>query len=248
MNRHDEDLAAAFDQQAADFERAPVQSDRVAFAALPPDAHILDCGCGPGLVAEAFLAGGYRVTGVDLSAEMVARARRRCARFEGRCRFERSSLSDSAVGADFDAAVSRSVLHHVGDPAVFIEQQRTRLRPGGILIAVDHTTDPEPARAAWHRDIELFRDRTHTRSLTAGAIVDLVAAAGFENVACVEEAFRLDFDEWFDRGTPSAPKEEVKARLLVGSARGFEPTTRGDGGVTISCWRALVRGEARDSR
>ena len=80
MATHDQDLASAFDDQAAKFERAPVQSDPVALgrlvraAALPAGSRILDAGCGPGLVSEALLAAGHRVVGVDLSAEMIARA------------------------------------------------------------------------------------------------------------------------------------------------------------------------------
>lgn len=36
---------------------------------------VRDAGCGPGLVAEAFLRDGHRIVGVDLSAKMTARAR-----------------------------------------------------------------------------------------------------------------------------------------------------------------------------
>jgi len=85
MASHDKELAHAFDGQAARFERAPVQSDPVAlarlvqFAALPGDSRVLDAGCGPGLVSEAFLLAGHRVHGVDLSPEMLSRARAKAA-------------------------------------------------------------------------------------------------------------------------------------------------------------------------
>ena len=83
MNDHDRELAPAFDGQAPQFERAPVQSDPAALerlvreAALPPGGLILDAGCGPGLVAAALLASGLRVVGVDLSREMIERAGKR---------------------------------------------------------------------------------------------------------------------------------------------------------------------------
>jgi predicted TPR repeat methyltransferase len=87
MHDHDHDhaLATAFDGQAAKFERSPAQNDPAALerlvraADLPPDSVVLDAGCGPGLVSEALLKGGLRVVGVDLSAEMIERAGRRCA-------------------------------------------------------------------------------------------------------------------------------------------------------------------------
>lgn len=45
-------------------------------ASLPPSAHVLDLGCGTGLpTARQLVDAGYRVTGVDLSDGMLARAR-----------------------------------------------------------------------------------------------------------------------------------------------------------------------------
>jgi SAM-dependent methyltransferase len=93
MSDHDTNLAAAFDGQAAQFERAPVQSDpaRIArflqMASLLAGGRVLDAGCGPGLVSEALLQAGHRVHGVDLSAEMIARARQRCAAYGERASF-----------------------------------------------------------------------------------------------------------------------------------------------------------------
>ena len=43
---------------------------------LPPWAHVLDAGCGPGRNAAAFKSRGYRVTGIDASPAMVELARR----------------------------------------------------------------------------------------------------------------------------------------------------------------------------
>jgi SAM-dependent methyltransferase len=245
---HDEDLSAAFDGQAERFERAPVQSDPAAlrrlvhFADPPARSLVLDAGCGPGLVARAFLEAGHAVRGVDLSAEMIGRARRRCARFGDQARFVHGSLFETDWDEPIDACVSRFVLHHAADPLAFLQRQVELLRPGGIVVACDHTTDPDPARAAWHRDVEVRRDRTHTRNLTAGEIVDLFAHAGLGDVGFVEEAFTLDFDEWFDRGTPTYDKATTRSRLLESTARGFRPSLNADGSITIASWRALVRG------
>jgi SAM-dependent methyltransferase len=249
MGEHDEALSHAFDGQAAALERSAVFTDvaalerLVTFAALPAGARVLDAGCGPGLVAEAFLAAGHRVTGVDLSAEMVARARARCARFADRASFQQVRLQDLYAGAPFDAAVSRFVVHHAGDPDEFLAAQVARLRPGGAVVVSDHVADPDPEGARWHASIEIARDGTHVRNLTAGELRDAFARAGLVNVRLVEEPLDLDFDEWFDRGTPRAPKAEVRRMLLAGRARGFDPTPRPDGGITIRAVRALVRGE-----
>jgi SAM-dependent methyltransferase len=243
---HDRALAVAFDGQAEQFERAPVQNDPaaldrlVAFAALPPDSLVADAGCGPGVVSAAFLARGHRVRGFDLSTEMVARARARNQSFGDRAEFRQGSIFD--VKGSFDAVVSRFVIHHMRDAAAFVRHQAALLRPGGILVASDHTTDPNAPNARWHQDIERRRDRTHTLNLTSGQIADAFAAAGLYGVRLEEEPFTLDFDEWFDRGTPTDTKVEVRSLLLSGTARGFAPLLLPGGSVRIACVRALVRG------
>src|SRR5260221_3725375 len=184
---HDEELARAFDGQAERFSKAPLPNDPAAisklvqFAALKPDSQVLEAGCGPGIVAEALLAAGHRVTAVDLSEQMIERARARCARFGERAQFVQAPIADAPQGP-FDAAISRFVLHHVTDPVDFITAQAKRLRAGGAVIASDHTTDPDPGRAAWHQQVEKARDRTHSRNLTAGELVDLFARAGLERI------------------------------------------------------------------
>jgi SAM-dependent methyltransferase len=247
---HDQALATAFDSQAELFERAPVQTDNaalerlVAFARFPSRSHVLDAGCGPGLVAAKLLERGLDVTGVDLSAEMIQRARARCASFGSRAHLVQGSWldHDATLEGPFDAAISRYVLHHVADPAQFLDAQLERLKPGGVVVLSDHTTDPVADRAQWHQEIERARDHTHTRNLTPGEIVDLFASRGLAEIELREETFALDFDEWFDRGSAREAKESVRCRLLDGpGARGFLPRRRDDHGIVIVCWRALVR-------
>ncbi len=251
VDTHDRDLAAAFDGQAGRFEAAPVQSDPamlarlVAFAAFPAGARLLDAGCGPGLVSEAFAAAGFTLVGVDLSPEMIRRAEARCARFAARASFRRASVFDLPAGERFGGAISRYVIHHLEDPAAFVRRQVAHLDPGGVLVACDHTTDPDGAAAAAHQAIEQARDRTHTRNLTPGALLDLFAAAGLTDLELREEPFTLDFDEWFDRGTPAAAKDAVRRQVLAARARGFTAAEQPGGAIAITCWRAYVRGVRR---
>jgi SAM-dependent methyltransferase len=248
---HDRQLAEAFDGQAAQFELAPVQTDPAALgrlvldAAFAPGAHVLDAGCGPGLVSKSLLDAGLCVTGVDLSKEMVERARRRCESHNGKARFLQLSVFDPGLDSfgPFDGAISRYVLHHAVDPQAFLGRQARLLKPAGILVACDHVTDPDATLAAVHREIEVARDKTHTRNLTAGALADMFAACGFSDIRLREEAFTLDFDEWFDRGTPILPKADLRRRVLSSPAgRGFRAEPRENGRIEIACIRATIRG------
>ncbi len=248
-DRHDQALADAFDGQADRFEKAPVQADpdalrRLLLAAdLPADSLVFDAGCGPGLVSLALLEAGHRVVGVDLSGEMVAKARNRCAPFGDRARFDQRPIEAEAKAGTYDGSISRYVLHHVIDPLRFVRAQVALVRPGGIVTLSDHTTDPHPDLAKGHEEVERLRDRTHTRNLSPGEIVDLFALAGLESIRSVEEPFTLDFDEWFDRGTPLAPKPEIRERIrTLPPTRGFRVEDLGDGRLTIHCRRAIVRG------
>lgn len=256
--------AAAFDGQAAAFERAPIQTDPrllaglVAFADLPAGARVLDAGCGPGLVAQALLADprGYRVLGCDLSAEMVERARRRCAGAADRAELVQASVEavagEIAAGrrGAVTACVSRLVLHHAPDPAGFVRAQVDALRggPGGgrgaVLVLADHVADADPHLADWHRRLETMRDLTHATNLSGGALVDLLADAGLVGIRYAERAIATDFEEWFARGTPSASREETRAWLLqpVGQrSRAWRPTPIGDGNLRVEGVVAFLR-------
>ena len=182
------------------------------------------------------------MTGVDLSEEMVA-APGPAAPGSATGPVSSAVALSTVTGGPFDATISRYVLHHVADPAAFVRRQVELIRPGGLVVLSDHTTDPDPTLADRHNAIERLRDRTHTRNLSPGTIVDLLASAGLGEIRLVEEAFTLDFDEWFDRGTPAAPKDEVRARSSIAA----DPRVPGGrssppGQVTIHCWRAIVRG------
>jgi trans-aconitate 2-methyltransferase len=99
---------------------------------LPPDATVLDVGCGTGLVTErllAFVPRG-RVLAIDASADMVALAQERLGdRAEVWCQDALDLDLDEAV----DAVVSTAALHWVPDHDVLWARLAQALRPGGRL-------------------------------------------------------------------------------------------------------------------
>jgi len=153
---HERNLAEAFDRQAPQFERAPIMTDPAALgrliqdADLPTGAYVLDAGCGPGIVSKGLLDAGFRVVGVDLSGQMIDRARIRCADAGQRARFLHASIYDASLDAvaPFDGAISRYVLHHAADPKEFLARQVHLIKPGGVVAACDPVTDTDRARAA----------------------------------------------------------------------------------------------------
>jgi trans-aconitate methyltransferase len=95
-----------------------------------PGERILDLGCGDGQLTQRLAATGARVTGADLSAEMVAAARARGVTAEV-ANAEALSFAD----ASFDAVFSNAALHWVRDHEAMIGQVHRVLAPGGRFVA-----------------------------------------------------------------------------------------------------------------
>ncbi|CAL9373958.1 2-methoxy-6-polyprenyl-1,4-benzoquinol methylase, mitochondrial [Streptomyces sp. enrichment culture] len=140
---------------AAENENSLVNAyyERPAMLALAGDVagrRILDAGCGSGPLSAALRDRGAVVTGIDVSAGMLALARRRLG---DDVALHRVDLRDPLPFADgaFDDVVASLVLHYLEDWGPTLAELRRVLGPGGRLIAsVDHPfvaytfRDPRP--------------------------------------------------------------------------------------------------------
>jgi SAM-dependent methyltransferase len=97
--------------------------------ALPPDARILDAGCGSGRNMIE-LAHHGAVTGVELSQTSVDLAR---ARGAGEV-IAGSVLEMPFADASFDLAVSLDVIEHLEDDLAALRELRRTVAPGGTLL------------------------------------------------------------------------------------------------------------------
>jgi ubiquinone/menaquinone biosynthesis C-methylase UbiE len=129
-----------------------VTADVVA-AGLPEGARVLDVGTGPGrvplLVASA--CPRLRVDGVDLSAEMVARARHNATLSE---HGDRVSFTEGDVAAlpypdaAFDLVISTMSQHHWPDLDAGMRELRRVIRPAGHIWIYDFRIALRQAEAA----------------------------------------------------------------------------------------------------
>lgn len=111
----------------------------------PPGGAVLDVGTGPGvLLAELVrLRPDLRVSGVDLSADMVDAANRNLAGFGARASAHQGDVADLPFPENsFDVAVSSLSLHHWDDPAAAAGELARVLRPGGQLVIFDTERAP----------------------------------------------------------------------------------------------------------
>lgn len=116
---------------------------------LPRDGgHVLDVATGTGLVAEALLARGFLVTGLDQSPGMLAAAR---TRFGGRVGLvEASADALPFPDASFDHLTFTYLLRYVDDPAATLAELARVVRPGGTVAMVEFGLPRGPWRPPWN--------------------------------------------------------------------------------------------------
>lgn len=134
--------AAAFDDETDHGLRDPgarrAWADRL-HAWLPPAcADVADLGCGTGSLSVLLAEGGHRVTGLDLSPEMLRQARRKAERHRVDVALVEGDAADPALPpASYDVVLCRHVLWALPDPAAALARWRRLLRPGGRLVLVE---------------------------------------------------------------------------------------------------------------
>ena len=99
-------------------------------------ANVLDLGCGAGVLMERLLESGFKITGADVSDDMLALARERLRRFPARdfrlwqANCEKLPFDDG----EFDVVLCMGIFGYVGDVDRAVGEIRRVLKPGGIFL------------------------------------------------------------------------------------------------------------------
>jgi predicted TPR repeat methyltransferase len=131
-------FASQFDQRLVGQLDYRVPRDLIALAAaLLPDRplDVLDLGCGTGLVGAALVDAQARHglwVGIDLSAQMIERARQRGCYDELHCADVESWLADAPANR-FDLVAAADVFIYIGDLAGVFKAVANGLRRGGVF-------------------------------------------------------------------------------------------------------------------
>lgn len=182
-----EGLAAVCSYGMPDFyNRAIDGAQRRALApwlAVRPGTRVLDVGCGVGRWSRLLAARGAHVTGIDLSATMIAQAARRAADegLDHRCRFEVGDVTWLHRAEQFDLILGVTVLQHVLEPTALrraLRALRAHLAPGGQLVLLEAA--PCTANARCDTTVFRARPRAHYLGLFERFGLELRALAGVD--------------------------------------------------------------------
>jgi SAM-dependent methyltransferase len=142
---HSQQVRQLFDEKASGWQakyapdgRLAGRLNQLADAAgyhVPTGGRVLDLGCGTGDLARHLASAGLRVTGCDISANMLSRA----AGSDPGGIIEWRHLDPAwrtlpFEAGQFDAVVASSVLEYVDSPAVVLGECARVLRPGGVML------------------------------------------------------------------------------------------------------------------
>jgi demethylmenaquinone methyltransferase/2-methoxy-6-polyprenyl-1,4-benzoquinol methylase len=134
-------------------------------ARIGESGRALDVGTGTGDFALALLARSPRsatVTGIDISAGMLAIAEGRAAKAGLGPRYERliASVESLPFGdGGFDVAMAGFVIRNVGDIPRGLREMRRVLRPGGRAVVLDLHTPRNPTVRSLYRTYSFISPR-----------------------------------------------------------------------------------------
>jgi ubiquinone/menaquinone biosynthesis C-methylase UbiE len=172
---------------------------------LRPSDLALDVATGTGFTAAALATYIKHVTGVDVTKEMLAEARKLT---QGKTNVEfevGDALNLRFSDSTFDVVTTRRATHHFHDVPKFIHEASRVLRPGGRLGIVD-MSPPEGAES-FSNKIERLRDSSHVEAFTPSAWKSMVTGAGLQILSSQVLGERVSFEKWLYPVGPGGVEE-----------------------------------------
>ena len=205
MDKQNDDYDSAFwndrsrKYDALEWTRRAGYQEKILHAgAFASGDRVLDVGTGTGVMALALAPLVYHVVGVDLSAEMLAKAAEK--NHAANITFVQGDVRElNFADATFEKATARMVFHHVLEDAELGIREICRvLKPGGIFV-LSEGVPPIPEVRDWYT--EMFSYKETRRTFMEDDLVHLAEAGEFTEIKCVRHiSKRVSIGNWLDNG------------------------------------------------
>lgn len=208
----------------------PVGEQAIARMNVPADARVLDVGCGSGWATRllADYASNGRVTGIDISDEMVSLAQASSNSYQN-VDFKLAGAEQLPFpDGEFTHAFSMESLYYYENLAQALSEIHRVMKPGGWFTAV---VDLYQESEATHQWIETLK--VPVQLLSAADYVAMFEAAGFTEVRNERVLDPRPVPDDYTSGSFKSREDYVKYReagslMVTGKAQGSSPTVNGD--------------------
>jgi ubiquinone/menaquinone biosynthesis C-methylase UbiE len=213
-----------------------ILAEKVEFAKAQAADLVLDVACGPGAFVLALAPRVSFVRGVDLTLEMLRRARA----FQA----EKQILNAAFVRGDaerlpfpdgaFDLVSCQCSFHHMPKPQLVLREMIRVAKPEDRLLLIDPLAPESDSKYQLYNRIEQVRDPSHTFTLKLTTFLSMFDEAGLEVLRQSLRRRQRSFNQWMLRAAqkPGA-KRYVETRKLLedsmaGDRAGFSAQPQGD--------------------
>ncbi len=140
---------------------------------------LLDIGCGEGFFLFNASKAGYTITGIELSQDAAAYAKREFSLDVETRHFEESQFPENC----FDVITLWQVLEHLPYPLTTLKEVYRILKPGGLIVLSTPDVGGIPARLLGRRWWNIRR--IHINQFTTKNLRHILKNAGFKNISSV---------------------------------------------------------------
>jgi ubiquinone/menaquinone biosynthesis C-methylase UbiE len=225
--KHKEAIQKQFTKTAEAFsvfamrDSPEVLKEKVDFAKPQPTDVVLDIACGPGAFVLAIAPHVHSARGIDLTPEMLRRARSYQAENQiSNAAFVRGDAEQIPFpdGA-FDLVSCQCTFHHLPKPQVVLNEMVRVTKPQGRLLIIDPLAPESDSKFEIYNRIEMLRDPSHTETLRLTEFLRLFDEVPLDILRQALRRRQRSFDNWMLRGGhPPGTKKYLETRKLMESS------------------------------
>ena len=240
--KHKEAIQKQFTKTAEAFstfamrDTPEVLKEKVDFAKPQCSDLVLDVACGPGAFALAVAPRVHQVRGIDLTSEMLRRARLYQAEQQiANAAFVRGEAEQLPFpDGTFNLVSCQCAFHHLPKPQLVLREMVRVAKPDGRLFIIDPLAPESDAKFEIYNRIEVLRDASHTLTLRLTEFLRLFDEEGLEILRQSLRRRPRSFDNWMLRGGHApGTRRYVETRKLMedsmaGDRSGFSAKPQGE--------------------